>query len=210
VSRGALNRALTLRSRLVLATLAAVLVAASLAVLLAARTPRATRRPAISSGPRAVNVAAVAATVRRQINTQLQAAATRQWMLAHHEFLGPAVTPPPGTATDIQEVDATIRRWLAGYLPYEVDRLDSVDRRILVDTSTEQLARKLLEDPPLIPPTAHQAPPAGRAVAVLASVDANRHRASAYVEVAYSLERVGLQLTLTRGAARWQVAALHG
>jgi len=196
------------RGRLALATVATLLVTGSLMLALATRP----RPPAGATAPRtvrAVNVAALTASVRERIARQAQANSARVWMEAHHEPTGPAAGSP-GPAAGREQVQATVRRWLGGYLPYEIDRLDSSERRELVSTSTPALVGELLADPPLIPPTTRQAPAAGRALEVLVNVAKSDRSASTYVEVAYGLERIGLQLTLNREAVGWRVAALHG
>ena len=133
------------------------------------------------------------------------------WEVAHHEVPDPAETPPAAQVPAIEQANRLLKRWLSGYLPYEVDQLDAAGRQDLLATSTDALAGWLLAHPPLIPPAQQHPPREGRLLELLTTIAARGHQARTYAEVAYGLERAGLHLTLTRGGAHgWLVADFHG
>jgi hypothetical protein len=196
--------------RIVLAALAALTLAASLVLLFADRQPPSRATP---TGTRTdANLGALAAQIQAHIAAQGQQSIQREWEIAHHEVPDPALTPPATQIPAIERADRVVRRWLRGYLPYEVDKLDATARGDLVGTSTVALAGSLLAHPPLIPPTQQQhRPPEGRLVNLITTITAGGHEARVYVEVAYGLARAGLNLTLTRtGADGWLVTVFQG
>jgi hypothetical protein len=154
----------------------------------------------------------LAARIQANIAEQGEQSTVQAWEVAHHEVPDPAETPPAAEVPAIRQANREVKRWLSGYLPYEVDQLDAAGRQDLVATSTVGLARWLLAHPPLIPPTQQQhPPPEGRSLELVTTIAAQGRQARVYAEVAYGLERDGFHLTLTRGGAHgWLVAVFHG
>jgi hypothetical protein len=190
--------------RLVLAALATLLLVGSLAFTLAHEHPRARRR----SGPAELD--SLVAQVQARI------AAEREQEIERRSQVDRYARREPDQPMVLQSVAAksarrVARRWLAGYLPYEVDRLTAAGRAEITATSTPALARLLLAHPPLIP-SAQRAdpPPQGRALALFTTIARGGASAQVYVEVAYGLEREGFTLTLQRDGRGWLVAAFQG
>jgi hypothetical protein len=195
--------------RIGLAGVAVLLVAASYAFLLANRQPRARAR--VTHGSTAVDLGGLAAEVQANIAAQHVQSAERSSQVDRHELTDPDEAPPASERPAIRRARALVKRWLAGYLPYEVDRLGPVVRRDISATSTAALTRSLLTHPPLIPPSQQtRRPPKGRLLGLLTTLSPGASRARVYVEVAYGLEREGFLLTLIRGERGWLVAAFHG
>jgi hypothetical protein len=207
--------------RIAAALAAALLLVVSFAFLLADRHPRARARVAIhpaevasngSAGSATVDIPRLAGEVEASIAEQEKRATVRHWLAEHHELPVGDETPSAAQAPAVAGVGRVVRRWLAGYLPFEVDTLGPAGRRDLVATSTAALTRSLLGHPPLIPFTQLQhRPPQGRVLELSTTIARGGAEAWVYVEVAYGLERAGLHLTLRRRGARgWLVAVFQG
>ena len=198
------------RPRIALAAVGALLLLVSCALLV---VDHQARPPARAAGPGVgTQLGALAAQVQANIAEQGEQSAVQAWEVAHHEVPDPAETPPAAEVPAIRQANRVLKRWLSGYLPYEVDQLDAAGRQDLLATSTVALAGRLLAHPPLIPPAQQQhPPPEGRLLELVTTIAARGRQARTYAEVAYGLERAGFHLTLTRGGAhRWLVAVFHG
>jgi hypothetical protein len=194
------------RARVAAALAAVSLLAVSFAFLLADRQPPTGAR--VTNPAARANLGGLAAQIQANIAAQRAPSLEWSWQVEHHEVPDPEEAPPPSEAPAIASAGGVLKRWLLGYLLYEVDKLGVATRQNLVATSTVALARSLLEHPPLLPPTQGHTPPEGRMVDLITTIAAGGRRARAYLEVAYGLERVGFHLTLTRGGVhRWLVAA---
>lgn len=198
------------RPRIALAAAGALLLLVSCALLIVDQQPRPRAR-AVSPGVQ-THLGALAAQVQANIAEQGEQSTVQTWEVAHHEVPDPAETPPAAELPAIKQANREVKRWLSGYLPYEVDQLDAAGRQDLLATSTVALARWLLAHPPLIPPTQQQhPPPEGRLLELVTTIAAHGRQAQVYAEVAYGLDRDGFHLTLTRGGAHgWLVAVFHG
>ncbi len=196
------------RTRIAVAAAAVLPLAVSFAFLLADRQPHA--QPRVTNPGAVTSLGGLAAQIQAGIAAQREQSIAREWQVEHHEVPDPDEAPPPSEVPAIESASRVLKRWLFGYLPYEVDQLGVAGRRDLVATSTGALARSLLAHPPLIPPTQQHRPPEGRFLDLLTTIAAGGRQARAYIEVAYGLERVGFQLTLTRrGTHGWLVAAFN-
>ena len=192
-----------------LALAVAAVLAASLALaLIAGGAHRQARGHVDERRDRAL--ARVAARIQANIASQTAQAALRSWNQAHHQVPDPSDPPPASELPAIDPVEAVVRRWLSGYLPYEVDAGSSASRSALVATSTPGLARALALNPPLIPPAQQHRPPQGRALDLVTTLARGDRAAGVYVEIAYGPERAGLQLELRRRGGAWLVASLAG
>jgi hypothetical protein len=198
--------------RLVLAVCSGSLLAGSLAFLIATAHPHARARVRKSSGSGGVqSIGGLAAQVQASIAGERQLESERATQVDRHALRDPDDQLPRPEARTIASAERVVRRWLAGYLPYEVDQLGRLQRLDLTTTSTAPLARSLLSNEPLIPPTQQQnRPPRGHLLGLQGSVATGGRSVGMYVEVAYGLEQQGFHLTLTRGAHGWLVAAFHG
>jgi hypothetical protein len=186
-----------------------LLLTASYAFLLASRQPHARTR--VTTRSSTVGLGGLAAEVQANIASQRVHAAEQSSQVDRHELTDPDDAPPASQRPGIRDARALVTRWLAGYLPYEVDQLTPDGRRDITDTSTAALARSLLAHPPLIPPSQQtRRPPEGRLLGLLVTLAPGAASARVYVEVAYGLEREGFPLTLIRGERGWLVAAFHG
>ena len=198
------------RPRIALAAVGALLLLVSCALLVVDQQARPRARAA---GPGVgTQLGALAAQVQANIAEQGERSTVQAWEVAHHEVPDPAETPPVAEVPAIEQANRQVKRWLSGYLPYEVDQLDAGGRQDLLATSTGALAGWLLAHPPLIPPAQQQhPPPEGRLLELVTTIAARGRQARVYAEVAYGLERAGFHLTLTRGGAHgWLVAVFHG
>jgi hypothetical protein len=196
------------RARIALAVVAVLLLVGSFAFLVADRQPRARAR--VTNDVGTTNFGGLVAVVERKIAEQGEQATIRRWEVDHHELPDPEDPPAPAEIPAITQASRVVKRWLLGYLPYDVDDLDAAARVDLVATSTAGLADSLLARLPLIPPTQQQhRPPQGRFLDLIATIAPGGRQATVYVELAYGLERVDLHLTLTRRGERgWLIAAL--
>jgi hypothetical protein len=191
--------------RLVLAALATLLLAGSLAFMLAQKHPRARGH----AGPAGLD--SLAAQVQATIAAEREQEIERKDQVDRYARQEPDQPPTALQSVAAKSARRVVTRWLAGYLPYEVDRLTPAGRAEITATSTPALARVLLTHPPLIP-SAQQAdpPPQGRALALFTTIARGGAKAQAYVEVAYGFEREGFTLTLQRDGRGWLVAAFQG
>ena len=197
------------RARIVLAALAALALTGSLAFLLADRQPRARTRETHTE--QTANFDGLAAEVQANITEQREQAVERSSGVDRHELPDPDDQPPAAEVPAIRSAERLVRRWLLGYLPYEVGDLASAVRGDIIATSTVRLARSLLAHPPLIPPPQQQQrPPEGRLLALSTTITSGGRQAQVSVEVTYGLELEGFHLTLTGGERGWLVAAFHG
>ena len=203
------------RARLALAALAGLILAGSFALLWSGRYAHE-RRPAAPSpaGPHVAqsSLEHLAGEIQDQVARQSAQANLARWDREHHMVPGAAAPIAAGQSRVAAAATRVVRRWLAGYLPYEVDRLRAGSREDLLASSSARLAGSLLAHPPLIPPTQQlHPPPEGRTVNVITTLTPARGRARAYVEVAYGLARVGFHLTLLDEPARgWLVVGFQG
>lgn len=155
------------------------------------------------------SLAALATRVQATIARQDRRAAVRRWEVAHHEIGDPTDPPPRAQRPAIGRVDRVVRRWLSGYLRYEVDAGGARSRATLAATSTPAFMDELLAQQPLIPPTQRRPRP-GHALELISTVAPSGRTARTYVEVAYGLQRAGLHLTLVNRGDAWLVVALAG
>jgi hypothetical protein len=191
--------------RLALAAVATLLLAGSLAFMLAQERPHARTR----SSP--TDLSSLAAQLQDTIATDREREIERRNQIDRYARREPAQPPVVSQSVAAKNARRIARRWLAGYLPYEVDRLTATGRAEITATSTPALARVLLAHPPLIPPAQQgHPPPQGRALALLTTITHGGASAQVYVEVAYGLEREGFTLTLQRHGRGWLVAAFQG
>ena len=200
------------RHRFALAAVIAAALTVSLGLSLAAVGFRShpdtgVRGPRTQMGP---NLGRLDAEINARIAEQNHETAVRSWEREHHEVPDPADPPPAWQLPAIDKVDRVVRQWLSGYLPYEVHEASRATTAVLAATSTPRLARSLLRHPPLVPPTQRRRPRAGRALQLVTTIARDGRRAHVYVEVSYGLDRVGLQLLLTRRGETWLVALLAG
>lgn len=153
----------------------------------------------------------LAAQVQATIAAQREQEIERRSQVDRYARREPDQPPTALQSVAVNSARRIVRRWLAGYLPYEVDRLTPAGRAEITATSTPALARMLLAHPPLIP-SAQRAdpPPQGRELALFTTVARGGASAQVYVEVAYGLEREGFTLTLQRDDRGWLVAAFQG
>jgi hypothetical protein len=191
--------------RLVLAALATLLLAGSLAFMLAHERPRARGRAG------SADLDSLAAQVQATIAAEREQEIERRSQVDRDARREPAQPPAASRSVAAKSARRVVRRWLAGYLPYEVDRLTAAGRVEITGTSTPALARLLLAHSPLIP-SAQRAdpPPQGRALALFTTIARGGARAQVYIEVDYGLEREGFTLTLQRDGRGWLVAAFQG
>jgi hypothetical protein len=197
------------RARLALAAVAALLLTAAFALQLSDRRAPGPGTPAVARQTRS-RLQRFAEEIQATVERQSAQATLQGWERAHHMLPGPAPAGRPSPAA--AAATRVIRRWLAGYLPYEVDRLSAAGRQELLATSSPRLAGSLLAHPPLIPPTQQRhPPPQGRTVNLITTLGPGPNQARAYVEVAYGLERLGFHLTLLDRATRgWLVTGFQG
>jgi hypothetical protein len=194
------------RVRIALAVVATLAVVASLTFALLDRGPRARARQ-----PETGNLSGLAAEVQANIAAQREQSIEHRAGVDRHELADPDDQPPAAEVPAITAADRLVRRWLSGYLPYEVGRLDSRARQQIAATSTAGLSRALLARPPLIPPAQQRhSPPRGRLLGLTTTITGGGQRASVYVSVAYGLEREGFRLTLTRSEHGWLVEDFRG
>jgi hypothetical protein len=198
------------RGRIVLAALASVLLLGSLVLSGLAGGARSRARVTKSGSSAATaQLTQMAATVEASIARQSRQAAVQQWEAAHHEVADPADPAPAAQQPAIAGVERVVKRWMGGYLPYEVDELTASERRDLEATSIAPLARSLLSSPPLIPSTRPR-PPQGLLVDLITTFTSGGHESRVYTEIAYGPEQIGFYLTLRPGGPYgWLVAALH-
>lgn len=201
------------RARIALAGVGVLLLVGSFVFLVADRQPRARARVTAEVGAHevgATDFAGLVADVESKIAARSEQATTRSWQIDHHELPDPEDPPPPAEISAITQASRVVKRWLLGYLPYEVDDLDAAARGDLVATSTAGLADSLLAHPPLVPPTQQQHRlRRGRFLDLITTIAPGARQVRVYVELAYGLERVGLHLTLRRRGERgWLIAAL--
>ena len=202
-------RAAHRRPQIAIAALAALAVLGSLAFLVADHQPPARAR--VTRHVHTVDIGALAAQIQASISTQREQASEHSAQVDWHELRAPDDQRPASEAQAIVSAESVVRRWLAGYLPYEVDRLSTANRRDITATSTGWFASSLLAHEPLIPPAQQQLrPPEGRFLGLLTTLAADQTQAAAYVEVSYGLERDGFHLTLIRGEHGWLVAGFRG
>jgi hypothetical protein len=195
------------RARIVLAALAALALTASLAFLLADPRPHARAR----ASEQTANFDGLAAEVQANIAEQREQAVERSSGVDRHQLPDPDDQPPAAEMPAIRSAERLVRRWLLGYLPYEIGDLASAVRGDITATSTVALARSLLAHPPLIPPPQQQQrPPEGRLLALSTTITSGGRQAQVSVELTYGLEREGFHLTLSGGEHGWLVAAFHG
>jgi hypothetical protein len=194
------------RAQIVLAGVGMLLLVGSSAFLVADRQPRVRAR--VTTDTAATDFGGLVAVVESKIAEQSEQAITRRWQVDHHEVPDPEDPPTAAEIPAIRQASRVVKRWLLGYLPYEVDNLDAAARVDLVASSTAALADSLLARPPLIPPTEQQ-PREGRPLDLITTIAAGGSQAKVYVELTYGLERIGLHLTLLRRGERgWLIAAL--
>jgi len=195
------------RARIVLAALAALALTASLAFLLADPRPHTRAR----ASEQTANFDGLAAEVQANIAEQREQAVERSSGVDRHELPDPDDQPPAARVPAIRSAERLVRRWLLGYLPYEIGDLAGAVRGDITATSTVALARSLLAHPPLIPPPQQQQrPPEGRLLALSTTITSGGRQAQVSVELTYGLEREGFHLTLSGGEHGWLVAAFHG
>ena len=195
------------RARIVLAALAALALTASLAFMLADRQPRARARVSQQTA----NFDGLAAEVQANIAEQREQAVERSSGVDRHQLPDPDDQPPAAQVPAIRSAERLVRRWLLGYLPYEIGDLASAVRGDITATSTVRLARSLLAHPPLIPPPQQQQrPPEGRLLSLSTTITSGGRHAQVSVELTYGLELEGFHLTLSGGEHGWLVAAFHG
>jgi hypothetical protein len=196
------------RGRIALAVLAALLIAGTLAFTILDH--RSLSRARASKFSSTANVGALAAQIQTSIADQRERATERSAQVDRHELRDPDDAPPRPEVPAIERVEQVVRRWLSGYLPYEVDHLTAGQRREITVTSTPRFARALLGHRPLIPPTQHaHRPLEGRLLGLITHLGPEAV-ARVYVEVTYGLEREGFHLSLIRGEHGWLVTGFHG
>lgn len=192
--------------RLLVAALATLLLTGSLAFMLTHEGRPRARRHARPAG-----LGSLAAQIQATIAVEREQEIEHASQVDRYAARKPDQPPAASQSVVAKSARRVVRRWLAGYLPYEVDRLTAAGRAEITATSTPALARALLAHPPLIPPSQQAGPPPqGRTLALLTTIAHGGASAQVYVEVAYGLEQEGFTLTLHKDGRGWLVAAFQG